>query len=336
MDSTVATTTKHVTEEDVDKLLSRIREKDSAVIEELCADNFSIPISLLSSLEEAEPWSPMRTKCSRCLVASAVVCPTSLVRSLAEAGALTRWVYVSLGDGDATCAMLAVEFLGVMCAAAQPPLLTGSVRDKLGRNLVRLLIDLALETRDAEPASDRKLPPTCKSALSALMAVYSQIVPMPVPGGASPEGEATDLSLNRALEVILAHPRTEDGVFGQLLISYANRYIEEEPWGTLTCHFLSDVFRRRGVSRAVFYEQDIKILANVLTRTLEDLPLVTPDPARIRIVGVLSRVFADRLVRMSFVTETAYAIKTLKHVESNSPDDETRSIARTVLAMMSS
>lgn len=165
---------------DLDALLAELLDPDTAAAASarLAADDGAAARRVLALVVASDARSAAHLAGARCLGAALLACPepqhAALAAALARAGALTRWVYADLQRADAAAAGAALDFLALVCSGAAP--LPADVAAQLGRALVRLLVDIAVDTEAlAVPGDDSAFPPLCRSAVLALCAVFHQI-----------------------------------------------------------------------------------------------------------------------------------------------------------------
>eukprot|EP00727_Mastigamoeba_balamuthi_P000081 m51a1_g1007 hypothetical protein (351) ;mRNA; r:591473-593100 len=271
------------------------------VYAELRADSFAVPLSLLPVLFSDEASAEGRRAAGRVLLFACHTWP-ELYATVAERGVLENWIYCDLQAEDAEQAQLALTFLADMLIycdlqaedAEQAQLaltfladmlvsgpLPAGERAKLGRNLVRLLLDVALETADDPPPPGDALGPLCLCALRALLGVAAQL-------DLRRPREERAASKGRVVEGVVEHPLVGEGRIGQLLVVLANRHAADERYGDAALRLLADLLRRGPVARAVLYATDMRVLLGVVARLAEDSPAAMLRPV-LRVVRAAVR-----------------------------------------------
>lgn len=360
---------------DLDALLAELLDPDTAAAASarLAADDGAAARRVLALVVASDARSAAHLAGARCLGAALLACPepqhAALAAALARAGALTRWVYADLQRADAAAAGAALDFLALVCAGAAP--LPADVAAQLGRALVRLLVDITVDTEALTvPGDETAFPPLCRSAVLALCAVFHQIA-LAEPshpsfddevskagetegaGDAGGAGETRDageteeteetqqllferLRMHRALSAVVLHPRTADGTLGQVLARFALRSLGDlcARMFCVYCRALADVCACAAVAYSVFYPQDLAVLVALLARALEDLDHGSPDPRRCAVLAVLARVFRDRVARADMDAEAARLRDTLAWLAAEYADPDVVSAARELLPIL--
>ena len=346
-----------LTAHDLDALQAELFAPDTAAAAcaRLVADDAALARRVLDLVVASDTRSASHLAGARCLAAALLACPApqhaALAATLARAGALTRWVYADLQRADAAAAGAALDYLALTCAGAAP--LPADVAAQLGRTLVRLLVDIAVDT-EALTGADGAFPPLCRSAVLALCAVFHQIaLTEKAPkaeqedegdkdekeeeeGNPEEEGSGELWVMHRALSVVVLHPRTADGTLGQVLARFALRCLGDlcAPMFCVYCRAVADVCGRAAVAYSVFYPQDLAVLVALLGRTLEDLDHCSPDPRRAAVLAALARVFADRVARTDMAAEAAHIRDTLAWLAAEYADPDVVAAANALLAVL--
>lgn len=339
-----------LTARDLDALQAQLfaPETAEAACARLAADDAALARRVLGLVVASDPRSAVHLAGARCLAAALLAAPApqhgALAATLARAGALTRWVYADLQGADAAAAGTALDYLALTCAGAAP--LPAAVAAQLGRSLVRLLVDIAVDT-EALTGADGAFSPMCRSAVLALCAVFHQIalteVPPVVPVEEKEEKEEEEtrrvaglLAMHRALSVVVLHPRTADGTLGQVLARFALRCLGDlcTPMFCVYCRAVADMCGRAAVAYSVFYPQDLAVLVALLGRTLEDLDHCSPDPRRAAVLAALARVFGDRVARTDMAAEAAHIRDTLAWLAAEYADPDVVAAANALLTVL--
>ncbi|KAL6071014.1 hypothetical protein QOT17_006520 [Balamuthia mandrillaris] len=182
----------------------------------------------------------------------------SLYSLLVDEDALTVWVYRDLRayrvSGDAEMLALCLTMLGNIC---EKPLPT-NIKDKLGANLVNFLIGLALEPPDTDQAIQ-----TSEAAFRTLLKVNWQF------GGDDAQTDSKN-NANRVVARLFAVRKSQE--LGPRLISALNWHTKNQSLSPFVLKLLKDLIQcTDNASRSFFFDNDIKVLQEILLRNLANL-----------------------------------------------------------------
>eukprot|EP01087_Luapelamoeba_hula_P009101 TRINITY_DN2328_c0_g1_i1.p1 TRINITY_DN2328_c0_g1~~TRINITY_DN2328_c0_g1_i1.p1 ORF type:complete len:438 (-),score=69.67 TRINITY_DN2328_c0_g1_i1:931-2244(-) len=230
---------------------------------------------------------------------------------LMNRGALTKWIYTDMqNEEDLELMRLALCFLSKICSTHKtlPP----SVSSKLGYNLVEYLIELTQRFYNFPPSGDPDDSHMRDITLSVLLNINIH----------APNNDVTE---NKVLNKLMAMTEANSDM-GQLFITVLNRAENEELLPPLV-KLLSDIFANPVTSKGFFFKNDLRVLVEVLVRTITDL---VDGPLRRLYLGALEQFLINSEYRDTL--HRADDVVALLNTLSVYPDDpELAAKARAIL-----
>ena len=187
---------------------------------------------------------------------------SEIVPILLERGALTKWVYVDLQEENE--AELNTRALSFLVLFFNGDLLSESIRAKLGFNLVDVLLEHVLDHLGPSESMDPKVYKMKKTALRALLCLNLQYV-------------SSSTAENKVMSRVLFGPHDQ-----QALCQEAIKVLSEgndEVSVSCMVKFLHDIFSNGVVSKGMFFQNDLKVLVEVLERQISSI-----DSTQVRIM----------------------------------------------------